>query len=234
MNTPCVDHLVVFASDLTSGVQWCEKQLGITPSPGGEHPLMGTHNRLLNVSSTAHPRAYLEIIAIHKGATKAIPESARRWFDMDNQALQQHISRDGPQLIAWAASVPDVEAARAALAQHGHDCGPIISASRPTPAGLLTWRISVRGDGQRLMQGCLPTLIQWGEVHPCDSLPPSGLQLQSLGLEHSQAEDLRAACAALGLGAVQVHSASLAQLRAFLSTPQGDVVLRSPSLTLTC
>ena len=227
MTTACVDHLVVLASDLASGVAWCEQHLGVTPQAGGEHPLMGTHNRLLNISSAAHPRAYLEILAINLEAEKSIPSSARRWFDMDDVALQQQVSRHGPQLIAWVASVPDLSAASAALAQQGLDCGPAVSASRPTPSGLLTWQISIRSDGQRLMQGCLPTLIQWGDTHPCDRLPPSGVQLQSLVLEHPQTGTLRAACASVGLAAVAVRSGPAARLHASLNTPRGSFELLS-------
>ena len=71
----CVDHLIVLAADLDSGVAWCERTLGITPTAGGEHPLMGTHNRIFDISCPAHPRAYLEIIAINPGAPKAISTS---------------------------------------------------------------------------------------------------------------------------------------------------------------
>jgi hypothetical protein len=39
---------VVVAASLEQGVQWCERVLGITPGPGGEHALMGTHNRLFS------------------------------------------------------------------------------------------------------------------------------------------------------------------------------------------
>ena len=46
-----IDHLVVAASSLDQGVAWCEATLGVTPGPGGEHPLMGTHNRLLRVAT---------------------------------------------------------------------------------------------------------------------------------------------------------------------------------------
>lgn len=225
MNSAGVDHLVVFAADLSRGAEWCEAQLGVTPHTGGEHPLMGTHNLLLNVSSALHPRAYLEIIAIHAGAPKAIPASASRWFDMDSDALQTHVMAYGPHLIAWAAAVPDLTTVRAAWAGQGLDCGPAISASRPTPAGLLTWRISVRGDGQRLMQGCLPTLIEWGSVHPCDRLPASGVQLDSLTLVHPQASVVHAACAEIGLGHLPVHSAPTACLQARLITPRGNVAL---------
>ena len=159
-HAPCVDHLVVLAADLASGVAWCERTLGITPTAGGEHPLMGTHNRIFNVSSPAHPRAYLEIIAINPGASKAIPTSARRWFDMDDANLRGQVAQHGPQLIHWVASVPDVAAACTALSALDMDRGAVITASRPTPHGLLQWQITVRDDGLRLMDGCLPTLIR--------------------------------------------------------------------------
>lgn len=227
-HAPCVDHLVVLAADLASGVDWCARTLGITPTAGGEHPLMGTHNRIFNVSSPAHPRAYLEIIAINPGAPKAIPTSARRWFDMDDASLQAQVAQHGPQFIHWVASVPDVEATCTALSALDMDRGAVITASRPTPHGLLQWQITVRDDGLRLMDGCLPTLIQWGAVHPCDSLPASGVQLEQLALQHPQAATLQAACTAVGVAAsVHVTPGAAPCLCAQLNTPRGPVTLTS-------
>ena len=60
-----LDHLVTMANSLDEGVAWCEATLGVTPGPGGEHPLMGTHNRLLRIDSDAFSHAYLELIAIN-------------------------------------------------------------------------------------------------------------------------------------------------------------------------
>lgn len=225
---PCVDHLVVFAADLAGGVDWCQRTLGITPTAGGEHPLMGTHNRIFNISSPRHPRAYLEIIAINSGATSALPAGARRWFDMDDATLQQQVAQHGPQLIHWVASVPEVAASHAALAAQDIERGAIITASRPTPNGLLQWQITVREDGLRLMDGCLPTLIQWGATHPCDSLPASGVQLQQLTLQHPQAATLRAACEAIGVAShVAITAGDAPQLTAQLTTPRGPVTLSS-------
>ena len=51
------DHLVIAAATLNDGVLWCERMLGVTPGPGGTHPLMGTHNRLLNIASPDFPCA---------------------------------------------------------------------------------------------------------------------------------------------------------------------------------
>lgn len=225
---PCVDHLVVLAADLASGVTWCERTLGITPTAGGEHPLMGTHNRIFNISSPAHPRAYLEIIAINQGASKTIPTSARRWFDMDDANLQQPVAYHGPQLIHWVASVPDVAERCAALSALDIERGAVVTASRPIPNGLLQWQITVRSDGLRLMDGCLPTLIQWGAVHPCDSLPASGVQLLRLALQHPQAATLQTACEAIGVAPqVTVTAGGVPRLTAQLTTPRGPVTLSS-------
>ncbi|MEZ5718135.1 MAG: VOC family protein [Burkholderiaceae bacterium] len=222
-----MDHLVVLAQDLASGAAWCERTLGVAPAAGGAHPLMGTHNRLVNLSSPAHPRAYLEIIAINPGAAPAIPAGAKRWFDMDSEALRAQVARHGPQLIHWVAAVPDAAAARAALAAQGLERGEILSASRATPQGLLQWRITVRPDGQRLLGGCLPTLIEWGGHHPCDTLPASGATLQALALQHPGAAVLGAACQALGLGQVPVQSSPHARITATLATPRGPATLSS-------
>jgi hypothetical protein len=226
----CIDHLVVVAASLDEGSRWCRRTLGVDPAAGGAHPLMGTHNRLLNVSGPAHPRAYLEIIAIDPQARPALPPGRRRWFDMDDEALRAQVARHGPQLVHWVASVPDIAAAHAALAARGVDRGEIITAGRPTPFGLLEWRITVRPDGARLLDGCLPTLIQWGERHPCHSLPHSGVTLESLALEHPDAATLQSACAAAGVHALlrtPAARSSLPRLVATFATPLGTATCTS-------
>ena len=147
---------------------------------------------------------------------------------MDDETLQQQVAQHGPQLIHWVASVPEVAASHAALAAQDIERGAIITASRPTPNGLLQWQITVREDGLRLMDGCLPTLIQWGATHPCDSLPASGVQLQQLTLQHPQAATLRAACEAIGVAPhVAITAGDAPRLAAQLTTPQGPVTLSS-------
>ena len=147
---------------------------------------------------------------------------------MDCRALQVQVAQHGPRLIHWVAAVPDAAAACAALAMQGLERGDILSASRATPEGLLQWRITVRPDGQRLLDGCLPTLIEWGAQHPCDTLPASGVHLQALALQHPQAPTLATACRALGLdGQVAVQPGTPPCLRAALATPHGLVTLTS-------
>ena len=229
-----IDHLVIAAQTLEQGVAWCEATLGITPSVGGEHALFGTHNRLFKIATPTHPLAYCEIIAINPDATPKHP--GKRWFDLDDAALRAAIALE-PRLVHFVANTPDVDAACATLRGIGIERGPALQASRHSRKGMLHWQITVRDDGQRLMQGMLPTLIQWGQagdkeplrLHPRNSLPRSGVSLHSITSSHPEASSLQTAYAAIGLAGVAVNEGP-ANLIATLNTPKGIVQLRSQGI----
>ncbi|MEI6716999.1 MAG: VOC family protein [Betaproteobacteria bacterium] len=229
-----IDHLVVAATSLEQGVQWCEALFGITPALGGEHGLFGTHNRLFKIATPKFSMAYFEIIAINPEAIRPKKTTSlhpHRWFDLDNPELQKSISKE-PRLIHFVASTTDIKAARMALRMEGIDRGPAIHAERQTSKGLLHWQISVRADGQRLFDGTLPTLIQWGKpdateplrLHPRNTLPRSGVTLQSIDITHPSAEKLQAAYTSIGLNGISI-SEGPANIKATLKTPKGIVVL---------
>jgi hypothetical protein len=226
-----IDHVVVVAKTLEQGVQWCEATLGITPGPGGEHAQYGTHNRLFKIATPAWPLAYLEIIAIDPQAKG--PTQGKRWFDMDDAALQAAVAIE-PRLVHLVASTDDLQAARIALKAQGLDRGPAVSAKRHTRKGVLQWQITVRDDGQRLFNGALPSLIQWGKadeaeplrLHPRNSLPRSGVALQGISVSHPSADKLRPAYAAIGLEGVTLETGA-ANITVELRTPKGLVLLQS-------
>ncbi len=228
-----IDHLVVVAKTLALGVQWCEATFGITPGPGGEHALYGTHNRLFKIATPANPMAYLEIIAINPAAGRSANAPGRRWFDMDDAALQAAVASE-PRLVHFVANTSDIGTALGALQAQGIDRGPALRASRDTARGLLQWEISVREDGQRLFNGALPTLIQWGalgeaeplRLHPRNNLPRSGVTLQSIAVTHPDADKLQAAYAAIGLAGIALE-AGPANITVTLHTPKGVVRLES-------
>jgi hypothetical protein len=228
-----IDHLVVVAKTLDIGVQWCEATLGVTPGPGGEHAQFGTHNRLLKIATPSHPLAYLEIIAVDPSGKKT---ATKRWFDMDDPALQAAVA-NGPRLVHFVAHTDDIQAARIALKKCDIERGPAIHASRHSRRGVLQWQITVRDDGQRLFDGALPSLIQWGKadaaeplrLHPRNSLPRSGVSLQSMAVTHPSADKLQTAYDALGLGNITL-STGPANLVATLKTPKGMVALHSQGI----
>jgi hypothetical protein len=211
-----LDHLVVAAATLNEGVQWCEAVLGVTPGPGGRHPLMGTHNRLFDIGSEAFPQAFFEIIAIDPAAP---PPGRARWFGLDTVDL-----RSGPRLLHWVARSSAINAQSRALRAAGFDIGPAVAASRDTPQGRLAWRISVRDDGRLLAGGALPTLIDWGRTpHPAASMAAPGVTLQELTLRGLTPAAIQALD---GRGVVHAADTGPA-LSATLDTPRGRVTLTS-------
>jgi hypothetical protein len=211
-----VDHLVVAAPTLDAGVRWCEATLGITPGPGGRHPLMSTHNRLFAIGGEhLYSNAYMEIIAIDP---EAPPPGRSRWFGLDAIDLSA-----GPRLIHWVGRCTDLDAALAALRAADVDAGQAIAASRDTPAGPLHWRIAVRADGRLLAGGALPTLIEWGERHPSASMPASGVRLSSLTLRGLGAR-VRAALVLQGVDATDDPGPAISST---FDTPRGRVIIDS-------
>jgi hypothetical protein len=182
---------------------------------------MGTHNLLLDLSAPQHEQVYLELIAIDPDA----PAPARpRWFGMDEPALQALVA-EAPQLVAWVGRSPQVDMHRWGLITVGLQTGPIVPCSRTrADASVLRWQIVVRDDGQRLLGGALPVLIQWQGEHPCERLPASGVTLEQLavrGLPPRAVDVMR-------LRGVHRPTDAGPALTLSLKTPQGQRSLASP------
>ncbi len=213
-----IDHLVVAADTLAQGAAWCERTLGAAPVAGGKHVGMGTHNLLLAIGSAAFARTYLEIIAIDPEA----PAPPRpRWFDLDDPAVRARL-RERPRLLHAVARCADLDARLGALRAAGVDPGVAAAAERASPHGLLRWRIAGRADGRLLFGGALPTLIEWGTVHPSGHLPPSPVALAGVALGGLPAAVVQA-LALRGVDAGRTTSG----LAARFETARGDFVLDS-------
>ncbi len=231
-----LDHLIVAAQTLSQGVQWCEETFGITPTAGGEHDKFGTHNRLFKIATPKYPMAYLEIIAINPAAPLPKSQKNKRWFDLDDPRIQRAIAKT-PRLIHMVANTTDIQADRQALREQQIERGSVIHASRKTNKGRLQWQITVREDGERLFDGTLASLIQWGKedaaeplrLHPRNTLPRSGVSLQSLHITHPSAAKLQKAYDTLGLQQVVIQEGA-ANLCATFNSPKGLVQLESLGL----
>jgi hypothetical protein len=231
-----IDHVVVAARSLAEGTAWCEATLGITPQAGGEHEQFGTHNRLFKIATPRYPSAYFEIIAINPDASVQKHSANKRWFDLDDEGLQASIAQQ-PALIHVVVSTTDIQLASHTWKTQGLDIGPVVHAQRQTDKGLLNWQITVRNDGQRLLDGTLPTLIQWGEpdaaepmrLHPSRILPQSGVSLHSVSVSHPAIDKLTSAYKAVHLNDIEMIRGD-ANISVHLQTPKGQVVLQSRGL----
>ena len=215
-----IDHLVIAADSLEQGAAWCAATFGVQPSGGGKHPLMGTHNRVMAISSESFPDCYLEVIAIDPDA----PAPGRpRWFGLDHPEVRAAV-RESPRLVHAVARTRRIETLRRDLAGFALNPGELLAAQRDTPHGQLKWRITIRHDGRAECAGALPSLIEWEGQHPCAHMPLSDVALRNLVLRGipTRAVDV------LKLPAVHtgpINTAQRAPLTATLESPRGRVVL---------
>jgi len=161
-----LDHLVYATPDLEATVADIATTWGVTPAAGGRHDGLGTHNALLAIGSGG----YLEVI----GPDPTQPDPAGpRPFGVDDITE--------PQLVTWAASVPDLALWLEWCAERKIDAGSAIDMQRTTPAGdVLRWRLTMPtpfGDG------VVPFLIEWPGATPAASAP-TGVELFGFALSH--------------------------------------------------
>lgn len=177
-----IDHLVVTAPSLESSEAWVQSALGVALEPGGEHPSMSTHNRLLRLGD----RMYLEVLAPNPTA----PQPTRpRWFALDGPTTDR-----APRLAAWVARSGDIEAASSMLLG---TVGSVETMSR----GALRWRITIPQDGALILGGAAPALIQWEtREHPASRLIDSGCALLELEIRTPDHQRIRQMLAAIGSG----------------------------------
>lgn len=196
-----LDHLAICCTTLAEGAAAVEAALGLPLAPGGQHPHMATHNRLLSLG----PDFYLEVIA----ADPSQPRPAwPRWFDLDR-------FEGPPRLTNWICRTDDLDAE---LAHAPKGTGTPVALQR----GDFRWRMAVPASGILPFDNRFPALIQWeGSAHPAPRLPDHGARLISLHITHPQPDALRSALSRLTDPRVTVAQGEAA-LSATIATPQGE------------
>lgn len=200
------DHLAITAETLDAGVAAVEDALGVQLAPGGQHPHMGTHNRLLGLGDL-----YLEVIA----ADPAAPKPAwPRWFDMDS-------FHGRPRITNWICRSDDLDRD---VALSGPDFTGI-----PTPLarGDLRWRFAIPPSGKLPFDDAFPALMQWdGTLHPANLLADRGVRLKLLEIAHPHAPALNAALdGRISESRVAIVPGPEKAMRATFLTPNGDRVI---------
>jgi hypothetical protein len=217
-----LDHLVIAARTLEEGASFIAGKLGVEMSGGGAHPLMRTHNRLLNLWGGV----YLEVLAPDPDAAAVEPPRARL-FAFDEPAFRKRLET-GPQLVHWVARVDRPKLLTRWQAQYPERIPAVV----PMTRGANSWNLTVPADGafpawQGTGDGLLPSLIQWDTPqHPSATLPETGIALKSLTGFHPRAHLLSEQLAWLGashLMRVEV-TAGAPVLVAEFELPDGSIV----------
>ncbi|MFK7830921.1 MAG: VOC family protein [Congregibacter sp.] len=199
------DHIAIATTSLDTGSEEVEDALQLKLESGGQHPAMGTHNKLLSLGPD-----YLEVIATDP---LGVAPSRPRWFDLDNFT-------GAARATTWICRCDDLGAALAAAPPGAGE--PLLLARAD-----LRWRMAVPADGKLPFAGLFPALMQWdSEAHPAPRLTDQGARLIGLELYSPQADALRAALDSLiDDPRIKVIAADEPRMRLSLKTPKGMVVL---------
>ena len=199
------DHLAVSGNTLAEASDHIEQALGVALQDGGQHGVLGTHNRLLGLADGL----YLEAIA----CDPSVPDPGRaRWFDLDRFS---GVAR----LTNWICRCEDVVETLKPL-QEG--VGQPVDLTR----GNLRWRMAVPDDGILPYNGSFPALIQWQtSAHPAIMLTPSGCRLRQLIVAHPEVSGLQAELSTFSDPRVVFETAPKPGFSAAFDTPYGLRIL---------
>ena len=203
-----VDHLLLGVNDLDRGIAWVEQRTGVKAVIGGVHPGRGTRNALLALGR----QRYLEIIAPD-------PAQSTYNFQIDVRQLAE------PRLINWAAVTNEIDVVAARVRRGGLEVFGPMDGSRRTPSGsTLRWKslgIASQLGGNSIEP--MPFFIQWAPdtTHPSQD-SPSGCELQSMQLDHTNSQTLAGAFETLGISAKITQNSSV-RITASIRTPKGIV-----------
>jgi len=206
-----IDHIVIGAADLISGTNILETKLSTKFSPGGEHHVMGTHNKLLKLQSDI----YLEVIANNPNVDKP---SRQRWFSLDESSIKDKL-KNSPRTLCWILKVDDIENT---VKKCGYNPGEILQLSRDD----LTWKVTIPSDGKLLENGVLPVLIEWpSDQHPSKKLNNSNVSLNKFSLFHPEPNKINKIISNL-IESDLIHiSEGLPKIELNLTTQNGKVVI---------
>lgn len=208
-----LDHIVFGAASLEQGAAFIRERIGVEIGPGGKHPHMSTHNRLMRLGETA----FLEVISIDPEAPS--PDWPR-WFELDDPAMQSRLA-ESPRLLSWVVRVPDIAAAARSA---GYDPGEVL----PLRRDALTWRLTVPRDGVIPGDGVLPHIIQWDDgLRPWERMAERGVELKRLILSHPAPRSIEAALRGIGVDGMpwlHIEEGPEPKLSAEILAPSGAII----------
>lgn len=209
-----IDHIVLLAETLDAGREFVMERLGVAPAVKWTNALFATHSLALRLGDSC----YLEILAVDPDA--ADPPRVR-WYGLDDRGIRRTLARR-PRLFAWALAVADLDATCEAAT---FDAGSPLSLVQ----GDLDWRQTVPADGELVLSGAGPVLIERrGGGHPALRMPDQHCTLETLRISDGEPFAIRNHLASVGaadLVAIEEGNRGERRFETVIATPDGPRLL---------
>lgn len=205
-----IDHFMYAGTDLDALSRDFTALTGIASEAGGQHPQIGTHNRLIGGDGPM----YLELIAPDPTSAARSPMRAGI-AQLPRPGLHRFI------LDAAGANFDDLVRAYAKVGISAE----VLDMHRITPTGdTLRWRLLVPDDNRFGLFA--PFFIDWlNTPHPSTRLAPR-FEMRGVEAGYPASDELLALWQDLAVP-IQLHLADAPYLRLMLQTPRGLVALTS-------
>jgi len=203
-----IDHIVWAVPDLASGAALFTELTGVTPSPGGKHVALGTHNVLVGLDGGA----YFEIIAADPDSTVAT-----KWMSTGEIT--------SPQITRWALKSDQIAEHAQIIQEHDADMGEIKTGGRQMSNGdQLSWQLTMPA-AEPLVE-VVPFLLDWSQSshHPSEVLE-AHCELEELRLVHPDPSKVQEVLRALNCD-IKVSRGSQPSIELALKTPKGQVIIK--------
>ena len=212
-----LDHIIIAASSLDSGVEYVREALGVDIPSGGRHEMMATHNHVMSLDDGV----YLEVIALNPDMN---PPYNPRWFGLDDPAIRADLQR-GPRLLTWAVNSNNLADLCSCSTV---PLGKVTEAQRDD----LRWLVAISEDGRIPGAGFLPLAIQWlVDFHPSERMQQLGCRFKQLNLFHSRKPWLEECLHSIGadglVKVMEIPDSEMPYLSCWIEGPNGEVEFKS-------
>ena len=216
MNTR-LDHIVIAATTLDQGADYVRQVLGVDIPDGGQHQMMGTHNKVMSLGQGV----YLEVIAIN--AEMKSPDHPR-WFGLDDPHIRHSLAQH-PKLLTWAVNTDELDSL---VGSSRVGLGEVRQAQRDN----LKWKVAITEDGRMPGAGFIPLCIEWlVDFHPSEAMQSLGCIFNSLTIYHSKPRWLKECLQSIGadnlVNISQIAEDQTAYMELKVSCPRGEVTISS-------
>jgi hypothetical protein len=205
-----IDHFMYAGRDLDALCIRFHALTGIEPEPGGRHPQLGTHNRLVGSDTPL----YLELIA--PDPSSSVSSLMRYGMEALASPLLYRFVMDGT-----GRDLDEFEIAygRAGITVQVHDM------HRLTPDGTtVRWRLMVPDPNRFGLYA--PFFIDWLDTpHPSTRLQPQ-IAMARCEVGHPSHVELAALWRQLGVD-IELHGSDAPYMRLLLQTRRGNIALTS-------